>query len=96
MCGTFQKPTGLEEGERVFLVVEAAWSWGVVALSRKRLGEVPGRFEITAVLEDHNQLEIVVEHPALDAAGAVKDDAHTDLPGGLVGEVRLEIQEIEK
>jgi hypothetical protein len=44
-------------------------------------------------LEDHNRLEIVVDHPALDAAGAANDDGGTRLPGGLVGEVRLEIEE---
>jgi hypothetical protein len=91
---TFQKPTGLEDGERVFLVVEGARSAGVIALSRKRLGEAPGRFEITEMLEDHNRLEIVVEHPVLDASGAAKDDV--GITGGLVGEVRLEIEEIEK
>lgn len=95
---TFQKPTGLESGERVFLVVEPTRSWGVVELNRKRLGEVfsgpgGGRFEITEVLEDHNRLEIVVEHPALDGAGSGNDDGQTSLPGGLVGEVRLEIEE---
>jgi hypothetical protein len=95
---TFQMPTGLEAGERVFLVVEAARSRGVVALSRKRLGEVCSngeqfRFDISGLLEDHNRLEIVVEHPALDAAGAANDDGGTRLPGGLIGEVRLEIEE---
>ncbi len=37
---TFQKPTGLESGERVFLVVEPPRSRGVVSLSGKPLGEV--------------------------------------------------------
>ena len=94
----FQKPTGLDSGERVFLVVEAPRSFGVVELNRKRLGEstvgdAPLRVEITALLQDHNQLEIVVDHPSLDAAGAPNDDGETRLPGGLVGEVRLEIEE---
>ncbi len=93
----FQKPTGLDSGERVWLVMEVARSSGEVTLSRKRLGEVVwsgvcGRFDITELLEDHNRLEIVVEHPLLDALGAANDDSDTNMPGGLVGEVRLEIE----
>jgi hypothetical protein len=90
---TFQKPTGLESGERVWLVVEGPRSRGVVELNRKRLGDAGGRFDITHQLEDHNQLEIVVEHPALDARGLTDDDSDTSSIGGLVGEVRLEIGE---
>ncbi len=94
---TFQKPTGLEHGERVWLVVEPPRTHGVVELNRKRLGEVRSRdrtwrFDITDLLEEHNRLEIVVSHPALDAAEAADDHSST-LPGGLVGEVRLEIAE---
>jgi len=96
---TFQKPTGLEPGERVFLVVEPPRSRGALTLSGQPLGEIHWggrrvRFDITAKLEDHNRLEIVVEHPSLDAAGTPIDDSGTDSPGGLVGEVRLEIEEI--
>ncbi|MEX0611934.1 MAG: hypothetical protein WD738_12980 [Pirellulales bacterium] len=95
---TFQKPTGLETGERVWLVVEPPRSQGAVTLNDRPLGEVrsgdpPARFEITAQLDDHNRLEVVVDHPALDAASVANDDSITDLPGGLVGEVRLEIDE---
>lgn len=95
----FQSPTGLENGERVFLVVEGGRSRALVELNGKRLGEgftwgQVGRYEITAMLEDHNRLEIVVEHPALDAGRAANDDGSIRLPGGLVGEVRLEIEEV--
>jgi hypothetical protein len=94
----FQQPTGLESGERVFLVVEPPRSRGTVSLSGNPLGSVqwggpPGRFAITALLEDHNRLEIVVEHPALDDALRPDDDSVTQVAGGLVGEVRLEIEE---
>jgi hypothetical protein len=94
----FQTPTGLESGERVWLVIEPPRSRGVVTLNRKRLGEVvwgaqPGRYHITDLLEDHNRLEIVVEHPLLDETLQCGDDDRTLLPGGLVGEVRLEIEE---
>jgi hypothetical protein len=95
---TFQKPTGLESGERVFLVVEPPRFWGEVSLSGESLGGVrwgaaPLRCDITDRLEDHNRLEIVVEHPSLDSGGRANDDGGTRSPGGLVGEVRLEIEE---
>ena len=94
----FQKPTGLDRGERVWLVIEPPRSRGIVELNRKRLGEVfwggtVGRFDITQLLDDHNRLEIVVSHPALDDAQTANDDSKTSFPGGLVGEVRLEIEE---
>ena len=96
---TFQTPTGLESGERVFLVVEPPRSRGAVSLSGKPLGYRamgrPGRTVSTSptLLEDHNRLEIIVDHPALDDALRPDDDGVTNLPGGLVGEVRLEIEE---
>lgn len=105
---TFQKPTGLDSGERVFLVVEPPRSQGRISLSRTSAvnawakgqflgqvgcGDAPGRFEITDLMDEHNRLEIIVDHPALDASGRANDDGGTRLPGGLVGEVRLEIEE---
>ncbi len=95
---TFQKPTGLGSGERVWLVVEGPRSRAVVELNRKRMGEVScgesyGRFDITEMLEDHNRLEIVVEHPAIGASGAANRDSDAKLAGGLIGEVRLEIED---
>jgi hypothetical protein len=94
----FNTPTGLDEGQRVFLVVDSPRSRGVVALQDKRLGEVawggpPGRFEITGLLKIHNRLEIVLDHPPLDAANSAIDDGSTRPPGGMVGEVWLEIEE---
>src|ERR1043165_4292287 len=66
----FQKPTGLESGERVWLVVEPARSSACVLWKKNLLGFVypggpAGRFDITDRLEDHNHLEIVVDHPDL-------------------------------
>jgi hypothetical protein len=94
----FQKPTGLESGESVSLVVEPPRSRCVVKLGGKPLGNViwdgpPGRFHITDLLDDHNRLEIIVEHPVLDETMRPGDDYFSLLPGGLVGEVRLEIEE---
>jgi hypothetical protein len=89
----FQKPTGLDSGERVFLVVEPPRSRGAVSISNRLLGEVeqgglPSRFDITACLADHNRLEIIVEHPR-----SCDSPIDAQLPGGLIGEVRLEIEE---
>ena len=70
---TFQQLTGLESGERAFLVVEPPRSRGVhIASAAKLLGEFvcradwPARFDITDHFEYHNRLEIIVDHPALD------------------------------
>jgi hypothetical protein len=95
---TFQKPTGLETAKRVWLVVEPPRSRCVVSLNDYVFGVVqyggtPARFDITEHLQDHNRLDVLVDHPALDEAGIANDDSDTELPGGLVGEVRLEIEE---
>ena len=95
---TFNKPTGLESGERVVLVIEPARSeacvmWKGDVLGSVYSGEPAGRFDITDRLEDHNAVEICVDHPSLDRMrGTVGDPAQLP-PGGLVGEVRLEIED---
>ena len=88
----FQTPTGLDNGERVFLVVEPPRSRGIVTLANQELGEVvagrsPARFDVTDCLEDHNRLEIIVEYPVPGVNFIAAE------PGGLIGEVRLEIEE---
>lgn len=94
---TFQKPTGLDSGERVFLVVEGPRSRGWVALHCQPLGNVVEgallRVDITERLEDHNMLEIEVDDPALEGSGNRLGTSTRSGPGGLVGEVRLEIEE---
>jgi hypothetical protein len=95
---TFNKPTGLESGERVWLVVEPAQSeawviWKGDLVGFIYPGEPAGRFDITARLEDHNAVEICVDHPALDELRSTVGDPTKLPPGGLVGEVRLEIEE---
>jgi hypothetical protein len=95
---TFQKPTGLDSGERVWLVVEPAQSeawalWKGDLVGFIYPGEPAGRFDITERLEDHNTLEICVDHPALDFMRSKVGDPLQLPPGGLVGEVRLEIEE---
>jgi hypothetical protein len=94
----FQSPTGLDSGERVWLVVEPPRSRGAVQLNGKPLGDVSWggpsfRADITDLLQDHNRLEIVVENPTLDGDTSRNDDSDIHLPGGLIGEVHLEIEE---
>jgi hypothetical protein len=93
----FNRPTNLER-DRVCLVVEPPRSCGLVRVNRQvlgyvRFGSAAGRFDITELLEDHNVVEIDVEHPELDDNGNALDDGCAQVPGGLVGEVRLEIED---
>ena len=82
----------------MWLVVEPPRSCGMVSLSGELLGTVrygdpPGRYDITGHLHEHNHLDIVVDHPPLDDRTVSNDDDSRHQPGGLVGEVRLEIEE---
>jgi Glycosyl hydrolase 2 galactose-binding domain-like len=95
---TFQKPTGLGGGDQVWLVVEPARSLAAVELNGTPLGtmranDAAARFDITRLLADRNALAVEVSHPAVDANGRPTEYSDIDSPGGLVGEVRLEIQE---
>ena len=57
-----------------------------------RFGAPAGRFDITPLLNDHNAVVIDVQHPE-SHAGTALDDGSVVVTGGLVGEVRLEIEE---
>ena len=57
-----------------------------------RCGDQPGRYDITYRMLEHNHLEILVELLPLVAADLANDDGSARLPGGLVGEVRLDIE----
>jgi len=93
----FNRPTNLSD-DHVWLVVEPPRSCGRVfvnghELGYVRLGAPAGRFDITALLQDYNAVLIEVEHPELDDDGNTSDDGSIYVPGGLIGEVRLEIEE---
>jgi hypothetical protein len=95
---TFNKPTGLDSGERVWLVVEPARSEACIVWKGDLVGHVwPGestkRFDVTDRLEPHNEVEIIVDHPALNYMRSRVGDPLELGPGGLIGEVRLEIEE---
>jgi len=96
---TFHTPPGLMFDERVWLVVEPQRSTARVVLVEDTLGEVAadgpaGRFDITHRLLPTNRLEIFVDHPATEEGQIVGSGAVLSLAGGLVGEVRLEIEEV--
>lgn len=89
----FHRPTTQPETERVWLLVEGADARGRVLLGGHVLGEVagyalPARWEVTDRLAARNHLQLEVELPAGD--GVVRPGRES-LPGGPVGEVRLEI-----
>lgn len=81
----FGRPGFPEPYEQMWIVFNGVRSRATVSLNGQPLGEIeanePGNFEVTDRLEFRNVLEVVVEHPAEAAE-----------PGGLIGEVRLEIE----
>jgi len=87
----FHQPTGLEEGQQVWLAIDGVTSSGEVTLNHTPLAACglaaqrpePWRYEIQHLLSPTSELIIDVTHP-VDADGA----------GGLTGEVRLEIQTV--
>ncbi|HEY7531985.1 MAG TPA: hypothetical protein VH681_04275 [Nitrospiraceae bacterium] len=94
----FHAPTNLTPQDFVWLVVEPPRSVGTVELNGHYLGNVEydqpeGRFEVMSLLREANELLVYVSHPALDPDGNRPQQDYVNLPGGLVGEVRLEIKD---
>ncbi len=92
----FGCPTGLGRQDRVTLVVDAVDAFGSVALNGQQLGDVPpgagsSSFLITDLLQRRNDLQIEVELPELERGVSLPRPGRDKLPGGLIGEVRLEI-----
>ena len=90
----FNRPTGLEAHERVWIVVESVDATASVTLNGHPLGEIPlgatyCEFDITALLQPRNELLVEVGCPA-DAS--LRPTDRGNLPGGLIGEVGLEIR----
>ena len=94
----FQCPTGLTDQDQVFIMIDQVDALGSVTLNDQHLGEIPAgadptRFEITILLQQRNQLEVVVDLPMTDADSApLKRPNPQQRSGGLVGEVKIEIQ----
>jgi len=78
----FNKPTGLDHGERVWLVIEGAASSARITVNGSRLGqtsclaEVPMRIDITQLITGRNRLEIELSvadgHEAAQFQSAVR------------------------
>ena len=94
----FGLPTNLEPGEQVWLVVEGVDYFGAATLNGTRLGELlgyvaPVEFEIGPLLAARNLLALDVELPAYAAGvSGPPRPGRQSLPGGPIGEVRLEIR----
>jgi hypothetical protein len=91
----FGLPTGLEPEQRIDLVIEGVDPFGHASLNGQTLGPLgiePARFDVTRQLKSRNELEVVVELPRLTSESApLSRPGREHLPGGLIGEVRLEI-----
>ena len=84
----FGRPTGREPQETVWLVFEGAHRVASISLNGRLLGKVhgrdmPERFDVTALLNERNEMTVDVELPLVDPP--------EKQPGGLTGEVSLEI-----
>lgn len=93
----FGRPTGLSAADRVELVITRVDARAGVRLNGQALGEIPAggaawRCDITARLAPRNELVIEVELPRVtDRSLPLPRAGREGLPGGLVGQVRLEI-----
>ena len=87
----FHQPTGLVDGQKIFLVIQQVDLNATITLNDVPLGacnfNTPSRIEITNTIKPFNLLEIDIEKPL-----AIPDDhPRLKMAGGLIGEVRLEI-----
>ena len=94
----FGRPTGLDAHTCVMLVVDAGDQRVTIELNGESLGEMdadhsPWRQDVTARLQSANELVIVVELPETtqDSPPLARPGRSPADPGGLIGEVRLEI-----
>jgi beta-galactosidase/beta-glucuronidase len=94
----FGLPTNLESHEQVWLVVDGVDYFGTVALNGHALGEAIGfqssrEFDIRSFLVERNLLTLDVDLPLYEGGAAAPQRPGRDgLPGGLIGEIRLEIR----
>ncbi|HVC95444.1 MAG TPA: hypothetical protein VND64_17235 [Pirellulales bacterium] len=94
----FNRPSGLDSHERVWLVVEGADARASVALNGRRLGDVHGYalladFDVTEWVESRNELTLEVELQDMEPGRSGLWRPGRELkPGGPLGEVRLEVR----
>lgn len=85
---TFHPPSNIDQGTRLFVVLDRYRGTGMVSLNGRVLGTINGshdsaRFEITGLLTVNNTLQIELEFT----------DANESNPGGLHGPIAIEIVE---
>ena len=92
----FHRPTGLSEIETVRLVVEQVDCRAELTINDHPLGNQDGtdvgRYDITTLLKPHNNLTIRVELPRDADSTPPRPTGRLGMPGGIPGEVRLEIE----
>ena len=98
----FGRPSNLLASEKISLVIEQVDWIGEATLNGQILGQLksgdpPACFEITSLLEFRNELVIDIALPRSTPQTAYHlDRGNRDgMPGGLVGEVRLEIYSVD-
>lgn len=96
----FNRPTGLLPAQRVDLVLAGVDARAKVLLNDRPLLEIPpggepARIDVAARLQDRNLLVVEVELPRWEE-GVARPAGREHLPGGLYGEVRLEIQQLKR
>lgn len=96
-CRRFGQPTGLQANDAVDLVLDRVDCFGRAWLNKTLIGDIPpggaaARFDIRPLLLPRNELIVEVCFPVVPAGQPPLDrPGREHLPGGLVGEVRLEI-----
>jgi hypothetical protein len=94
----FNRPTGLDAHERVWLVVEGADPRAGVRVNDDDLGDIQGyalvgEFDVTGLLKATNELTLEVELTDAEVNGlAILRPGREHKPGGPIGEVRLEVR----
>ena len=93
----FNRPTNLDPHERVWLTFDGVDHRASVTLNGTRLGQLAGcarsaRFDVTDLLELHNTLVVDVTLDRDTFHDQSLRGARAGKAGGLVGEVRLEIE----
>jgi len=94
----FHRPAELDPHERAWLVVEGLDPRGTVSLNGSMLGEVrgyalPAAFDVTPRLLLRNELHLEIDFPpGGNPESIAARPGRAGLPGGPLGEVRLEIR----